>query len=341
MNRERNVDILRGIAMLMVVLQHTIGGSTVNYSHTLLFQVVWTLQLPLFVLISGYVTKFSKPLHTRYELLNFIKKRTIAYLSPLVIWTFLVRGVIFNQYYFFDLNYMIWHMDAGYWFLWMIWVISMIYGLGEFFANKLNKKFDRAERSVAIIIMVFLLSIFTLAVLSYFIGINFLAIKLILYYIPFFVIGLIYSRINHKKIVRKSKNLVIALCLGVWIALIVRYDFLGMEDSIWGIAIRFVASVCGSITICGLVQYWTKYNLFTNFITWAGTYSLEIYLFHYLCLAVIQNTPTPPLYSILGFCITCLNYGLTLSITVIAIKAFQYNVILNRILFSRVLPKTR
>ncbi|MCD7771860.1 MAG: acyltransferase family protein [Oscillospiraceae bacterium] len=58
--RNKNVDILRGIAMLMVILGHTMTGYTENSQDTLLFNIIWTLQMPLFILISGYVTKYSR-----------------------------------------------------------------------------------------------------------------------------------------------------------------------------------------------------------------------------------------------------------------------------------------
>ncbi|HIW50637.1 MAG TPA: acyltransferase family protein [Candidatus Blautia intestinavium] len=64
MSKQRNqtIDILRGIAMLLVVLGHTMTGCTVNSQDSFLFNVIWTLQMPLFILISGYVTKYSRPI---------------------------------------------------------------------------------------------------------------------------------------------------------------------------------------------------------------------------------------------------------------------------------------
>ena len=52
-NRNEYVDIMRGVAMLLVVLGHTMTGSTVNSESSFLFNIVWSLQMPLFILISG------------------------------------------------------------------------------------------------------------------------------------------------------------------------------------------------------------------------------------------------------------------------------------------------
>lgn len=47
-NRDQFVDIMRGIAMLLVVLQHTMSGCTVGAENTFVFNIAWSLQMPLF-----------------------------------------------------------------------------------------------------------------------------------------------------------------------------------------------------------------------------------------------------------------------------------------------------
>ena len=61
MAKDRNqfVDIMRGIAMLLVVLGHTMTGCTTGAEKSFLFNIVWSLQMPLFILISGYVTRYT------------------------------------------------------------------------------------------------------------------------------------------------------------------------------------------------------------------------------------------------------------------------------------------
>ncbi len=74
--RNKTVDILRGLAMLMVVLGHTMTGSSVNSEDSFLFQVIWSLQMPLFFLISGYVTQYSKPVENSKSLWQYMIKNT-------------------------------------------------------------------------------------------------------------------------------------------------------------------------------------------------------------------------------------------------------------------------
>ncbi len=122
MLRNNFVDVIRGIAMLLVVLGHTMSGCTAAFKCSALFQVIWTLQMPLFIIISGYVTRYSRPLTTWKQLGNLIRKRSLAYLLPWSVWTFFVKGLLFNHSEFLNLKYLTWHMDSGYWFLVTIWL---------------------------------------------------------------------------------------------------------------------------------------------------------------------------------------------------------------------------
>ena len=140
--RNEFVDVMRGVAILLVVLGHTMTGCTANSESSFLYNVIWSIQMPLFFLISGYVTKYSKSIKTTSDLCNYIKRRTIAYMWPWLIWSFLVRGIILGQSYFLTVKFLFWHMDTGYWFLASIWTISIAFGISSFFAEKSNDKSD-------------------------------------------------------------------------------------------------------------------------------------------------------------------------------------------------------
>lgn len=151
-NRNITIDVVRGFAMLLVVLGHTISGTVKEYSNSLLFQAIWTLQMPLFIVISGYVTRYSRPIVDCSGLWKFIKKRTLAYLLPWGAWTIVVRGLIFGQSNMLNIKNLLWHMDNGYWFLVTIWTISMIYGISDLLSNKWFK-----ERKMNVFVHLFFL----------------------------------------------------------------------------------------------------------------------------------------------------------------------------------------
>ena len=87
-SRNQFVDIMRGIAMLLVVLGHTMTGCTVDSQKSFLFNIIWSLQMPLFILISGFVTKYSRPISDGKGLWKYVKRRTVAYMLPWAVWSF-------------------------------------------------------------------------------------------------------------------------------------------------------------------------------------------------------------------------------------------------------------
>ena len=138
-NRNKYIDYLRGIAILFVVLGHTMTGSSQIADKNLLYNCIWSVQMPLFFIISGYVTRYSAPILCIDDFLKYLKKRTLAYLLPWFSWTIIVRGFIFKQKSFLNLSYLLWNMDAGYWFLFTLWLISLIYGIASLLSNKKSK----------------------------------------------------------------------------------------------------------------------------------------------------------------------------------------------------------
>ena len=255
-SRNQAVDILRGIAMLMVVLGHTMTGCTVNSQESFLFNVIWTLQMPLFILISGYVTRYSHPILSFKSYGRFIWKRTLAYLLPWVVWTFVIRGVIFQQSGYLDTKYVFYNMDAGYWFLFTIWTISMIFGASQIVSEKLCSNKSKFVR-IATLAVLYVFGMGILAGTGIIMGLSFCCIKLTLYYMPFYFAGYLFgqvqSDIEKLKCGKSILEVTVAVCLVVWLVLMQRYSFYEIGDSGFGIILRATASLCGCIAVCGLV----------------------------------------------------------------------------------------
>lgn len=348
MQKERNnyIDILRGIAMLMVVLGHTITGCTTGYENSFLYNVIWSLQMPLFVLISGYITRYSKKIETCQELFKFIKRRTVAYLLPWVVWTVLVRGIIFQQHGFLNIKNLLWHMDNGYWFLFTIWTISMIYGVTQFLSSKIVKEtaalksrkcFTCAEAGIYLLGMLMLLGVGVL------LGFGFLCVKLTLYYMPFYFAGSLFGKYQNDllkmKNGKKILDIVVAINLAVYLFIIVRvnvYTASGIQ-----IVYRICASLTGCIALAGLESAFGTYNdlcscgKITSALHWCGVHSLEIYLAHYLMLSLFRPMELPVMVTLEGLLTVLLNYAVTVTLTVLVIRVADNSWALRWILFGK------
>lgn len=321
--------------MLCVVFQHTMSNCVSQFSNSYLFQACWTIQMPLFVIISGYVSRYSQPITNGICLLNFIKKRTLAYLLPWFVWTILVRGVIFDQKEFLSLRFMLWHMDSGYWFLITIWTISIVFGITDFLSNKWFK-----SKQMNVISHIALSIVFWTAIgsIGYFVGINFFAIKLTLYYLPIYLIGFLWGQVQDwfmsKPYIKTIINSVVVFALGLWLAFIYRFDFYSGNDGIAMILGRFATSILGCIAVIGLfigINNGSRCNLFE----WAGVHSLEIYLTHYIFLGLVQAIGQPALTSLGGAMSLLVNFVLTMVLTIISIKVVQTNNQLNYLLYAK------
>ena len=330
--RNATVDILRGLAMLLVVLGHTLTGCISDAEHSFIFNIIWALQMPLFILISGYVTKYSKPINDAKALWKVIKKRTIAYMLPWLVWTIAIRGIILGHSEYLDFKWLVFHMDSGYWFLFTIWVISLIYAGSVYLASKVKK--DGLWNMVAFTCFYGCFAVIVLGVGLLF-GLSFLGTKLTLYYIPLYFLGVIFGRFQylidkHTKI----KEVLIAVAAVVFISIISRCYLYDLEESVGDILLRFVASVSGCTAICGLVgplcQKSTK--SFWGGIVYIGMHSMEIYLTHYLLLTPI-NLMAVGKPEIIW--IPAVNYLVTIVLCIVTIVLIEQNKILARILYGK------
>jgi len=340
--RNPYVDIMRGTAILLVVLGHTMTGCTLNSQDSFLYNIVWSLQMPLFVLISGYVTQYGKKITTRSLLGIYIKRRTIAYLLPWVVWTFFVRGVIFGKIENFNISQMFWNMDSGYWFLITIWTISIICGLASFGANRMIRR-KATERDwlkdVVITGVLYFVGMLILVIIGLLFGLTFFCIKLTLYYMPFYFVGYAFGSIQEK--IKGSKHgemviqIAVAVSLTVWVFIISRFNLFEIEDSIWGILIRGIASITGCIAVSALCKEICVGRRVVQGLSWCGIHSLEIYLIHYFVLNILQPLTQVEMITVAGVTVIIVNYVLTISLTVLIARLLNVNPIVRKVLFGK------
>ena len=256
--RDRNqfVDIMRGIAMLLVVLGHTMTGCTVDSQKSFLFNIISSLQMPLFILISGYVTKYSRPISDGKGLWKYVKRRTVSYMLPWAVWSFLVRGIIFGEKGFLNVKHLLWNMDSGYWFLATIWTISMIFGIASFIAERVSK--ENLLKKQTVLLGCYLVGMVLLVGIGAILGLSFFAIKLTLYYMPFYYAGFLYGqfddRMKESEIGKKIIDSVVAICFVVWLFVILRFPLYEMSDGGFAIILRAATSLAGCIAVCGLCR---------------------------------------------------------------------------------------
>lgn len=340
MKKERDlcVDFIRGIAILLVILGHTVSNNNiVGYENSIIYKVIFSLQMPLFMMISGYVVKYSQPITSIKAFAKYFAKRTMSYLLPWFVWSVFIKGFLFEGWKLndcFDMFCRLLHnMDSGYWFLFSLWTICVAWGISSLIANRITKNkvgYTFAEIAVSCILAV------ALMLIAVKFGLAFLNIKLTLYYMPFYYMGYYFSKVYpvlvEKKIYPLAESIAVFLCMSLYVILLVCFNTAVAGDSITEIFLRIVCSVTGCTTTVFVAAGF--YNqIITNKITdkikqlivSAGKKSLGLYLVHYYFLNTINLEIATLFYSVTGFVTSFINFALTILFSVVAVYIITSN----------------
>ncbi|HAN21280.1 MAG: hypothetical protein A2Y15_02265 [Clostridiales bacterium GWF2_36_10] len=340
-SRNNAIDAVRGLAIILVIIGHVIEVNVTGFYESTVFNIIWSLQMPLFMLISGYVTRYSAHINNKKGYFNYLLKRSLTYLLPWVIWTIFVKGLLLGSTNFWAyIKYITFSMDAGYWFLFSLWTISMIFGTATYIANKFTNKNNL--RIVITILVSIIFSVFLL-IIGLKVGINFLGIKLTLYYLPFFYLGYLYANIENvyseRAWFKAARQAVILPSIVVYAIIILNINLYSMEDNISNILIRMTASVLG----CTIVFYTVSVSRFLasqnervgKALLLAGQYSLELYVVHELLISIMDVIPKPEFLSVDGFILCTVNFILMLLFLIIIIYCISANKWSRLILFGK------
>ena len=341
--RDLSADYLRAIAMLLVVMGHTIANSNLTgYENSLLFKIIWALQMPLFMVVSGYVTFFAKPMASFHDLVKYIQKKSLTLLFPWGVWTIGVRGFLLGGWtahnFLQKIIHLLWHMDSGYWFLTSLWSIQMLWGIAEFVCRKafpgnaLSKAFFTAAVT-ALLSSVLLIT-------GFFAGFSFFGIKLSCYYLPFFLLGCVFphfrSALSGKKGYALWERMLVCVLLIVFSFLLFSYNFYTAGDSVLTILMRIICSVSG----CAVLAYCVHYLQSEHFrkektaLLWIGSHTLELYLCHSLFLGIIDGGGAM-LNSMAGTAVAIANFFITLLLSCAAAALLGWNRFTGLVFFGK------
>lgn len=133
------LDVLRGVAILLVVIGHSIESYAPNgnFDGNIIFRIIYSFHMPLFMFLSGAAASYSsKPMD-----FVFIKKKFYALVVPFISWG-LLSFYINNNY----LHMSLWtHIkriavapDFGLWFLWVLFLNFCALALMKYLSRWLN-----------------------------------------------------------------------------------------------------------------------------------------------------------------------------------------------------------
>lgn len=170
------VDVYKGFLITLVVLGHSLQevylSNNMDFTSDWLRNIIYSFHMPAFMAMSGYLV-FS--LNRKNNIGTIIKKRFKQLIIPLLIWTVAIAFVKKTSYLGLIL-----YPNNGYWFLWALFFIIVIFNLIDLTCNKLHVK-----QEIGMLVAVIVLTITQTVVPNP----KFLGYEYIAYYFPFYIMG--------------------------------------------------------------------------------------------------------------------------------------------------------
>lgn len=272
--RNEVIDVLRGIAVLGVLLGHAIQrGMIINYEQNIIFKIIYSFHMPLFMLLSGYTMyKYTK----KYDI-NFLKKKFIRLIIPTIVWSYLIYFVRnfefvgikeFIQFPNSIIEYtkiLFWYPDILIWFLYIVFLCNIIFYIHKKIIKEKNEKAD------IIVTILFAIIIYLLP------NQNFGIARLQIYF-PIFSLG--YYIAKYFEHIKKYLKYLVVPSVIIYIWAFSKFNVIVDNKLIY-----YLISISAIIIIYNIVTK-IKYEKINNGLAFLGKKSLEIYLCQCICLNI-------------------------------------------------------
>lgn len=263
------IDLLRGFAIILMITGHSILVHPVNFMEIAwcqnLHNWIYSFHMELFFLISGCVYKCS-------DYSGYLSKKVDRLLVPLVVIGMV--AILFSSFGGSAVNKHTTPVDGikdlflrgnPYWFLYVLFIISMIYP----FIEKLCKNIW-GELVLAVVIIV----------LCHFVKMpELFRLSSLMYYLPYFIMGRALVSLIKKKYKLIVGVIVSLLCIGLYVYLWCTEVTIPFEKYIKAflmmIPFFFLTKALLSVENKNRIIKWVN-----DFLRLASKYSLQLYLFN-------------------------------------------------------------
>lgn len=329
--RNSTIDSFRGVLILLVIIRHALQFS-VEDEGSLFTNIIWAIQMPGFFCLSGYLAYHTnKP---KGFSVKALWEKALRYLIPFVSWLVFIDVLLVGEEknLLQRISYLIYHMDTGLWFLWTLFIISI---LGLSLETIRQRKFKTISECIVMgTVVVLYMLIFALVGKA---GgtFAFLGVKYILFYCIYFLLGYFYHYVNNKRslLSPKSLSIVSTISLIAYFAIVFNYDLYRSDDNSLSILMRLIAGVCGTIALLFIVSHYDG-QLRQGKINRIGIYSLELYVTHIHVCHLLNHHKAATLFSMEGFLTFIVSLFLTMILTALLIKIIKAFPVLDTVFYG-------
>lgn len=319
--RNESIDCLKGIAILLVMFGHVQVHNKMTDPY--IYDVIESVQMPMFFLISGYLAGAGSKITTFAQYLNKMKKRALAYLLPFSSWLivqharFIPRAV---KTVLFQLDYGLWFLVVLFLFTWMAYTAQLV----------------QAKTKHDLGFWVPFIGSCGLILVAYMMGVTFLSPFLLVTYLPFYVSAYFVGMYPglFAKIPENIQRILAYIGGVVFLGMVIVFDLVTVTGIVM-LGIQTIASFLSCFVIIRLVQDW-KTNRIKIGLAQLGAYTLEIYVLHYQ-FATVMN-PDGIVYtfwSLRGLGYTVVAFAAMSAITAVGIYVINRLKIFRLFLFGK------
>lgn len=281
--RNNSIDAVKGIAIVLVMIGHVFVHNHMEDAY--IYDFIKAVQMPLFMLISGYLCGQGKKIKDLKMYGSVMSKRATAYLVPVFAWLAIMHIENLAEAFctiFFQLDY-------GLWFLTVLFILTFFVYTAQLLASSWREKnLVLSEVVFWIVYGIFCVILVAQIVL----GNTFLSPYLVIIYVPFYMMGYVVGNYGKRflcwgtkeegKLDCKNSRIVQVgiAAMGIAFLYLAAAKNLNSMETKFDILIQMIASVLGSAAIIYGTLWW-KDGKIKNIFAKLGGYTLEIYVIHY------------------------------------------------------------
>ena len=281
--RSNSIDAIKGVAILLVMFGHVFVHNHMEDPYV--YDFIKAVQMPLFIIISGYLCGQGRTVSNIKEYGIVLKKRAVAYMVPFFVWLTVMHldnlaeayKIIFVQ------------LDYGLWFLAVLFILTFMVYTAQLLAGILKIK----NQLFSEVVFWGVYGVFTLIlVVQILMGNTFLSPYLTIIYVPFYMLGYVVGKYGKTVLCWGTKEIgkldcknsrfvqtAAVLVMTVFLYLVVSRNLNSMETKL-DTLIQMIASVFGCAGIIyGVCQL--KDGKLKNIFAKIGGHTLELYVIHY------------------------------------------------------------
>lgn len=291
--RSEYLDSIRGIAIVLVVVGHAVQVSLPStFDDNVIFKLIYSFHMPLFMFISGMVT-FKEE---REITLKWLYKRFKVLIIPFLIWLFIPLFFTKNWTNISsDLLAVIRYPDKHYWFLWVLFLNDAMLWLVDFLSRKL-KAHNILGGVLISLVLVFLVKVAARRTVQF--GIGLLEWHSVFFFTGYWC-GSFRKKIRNNQFLKKYVYMILCLLSGIWVMLVPFWNrvkppffmmyFSGLSHFVIYSSYMYIVAFGGIALIFLCVALAKPYRQLP--LQKLGTYTAEIYILQnfFFNIIVINN----------------------------------------------------